>query len=220
LKEFSKTVDLSSTLRYHSLEMKGAKRGGSAERKNDSDDEETGPMDATKSQKRTGKPLPPLFPKHPKLPPPAELDEKDGNLVQLASYMRAYTRSTPYQVSAEKRRSYIERYQDRWDRRSDKTDIYSYIEPFISLLPEECVVGKAKRKWHAQTRGVDIDHPDVTELFGPLEDEEDGEEQSREDDEDESVEGENDLEDDDLEFEKMSDDESYGEDDGPDEATY
>ena len=130
--------------------------------------------------------------------------------------MRAYTRSTPYQVSAEKRRSYIERYQDRWDRRSDKTDIYSYIEPFISLLPEECVVGKAKRKWHAQTRGVDIDHPDVTELFGPLEDEEDGEEQSREDDEDESVEGENDLEDDDLEFEKMSDDESYGEDDGPD----
>ena len=62
LKEFSKTVDLSSTLRYHSLEMKGAKRGGSAERKNDSDDEETGPMDATKSQKRTGKPLPPLFP--------------------------------------------------------------------------------------------------------------------------------------------------------------
>lgn len=148
-----------------------------------------------------------------------ELDEREANLVQLSSYMRAYTRSTPYCVSARKKASYIERYQDKYEPPQPVIPLYAYIEPFIVLLPEECVVGKAKRKWKAAKRTLDAENPDAAELYGESEDEEDGEEKSKDED-GESIEGEDEENEDDYEFEHFSDDEAGDDDDGPDGTPY
>jgi hypothetical protein len=153
---------------------------------------------------------------HPKLPSPAELDDKEADLVKIASYLRAYAKTTPCYISAGKKRDYIERFQDRYTAPAPKMPLYTYIDPFIQLLPEELVTGKAKRRWIASKRAKDADHPDGAELFGDSEEEE-GEEGSQKGEDDELLEGdENNELDDEMEYEVFSDDEAMDEDDGPD----
>ena len=195
--------------------MSAGGRGGG--RDNHSDDERADP---TKMIKREGKPLPPTFPPHPKLPPPAELDDKELNIVTRGSEIRTFVHGSPYYIVVEKKLSYIERYQDRYNVPTYKMPLYRFIDSFIKLFPEEIVTGKAKRRWTAARRAKDIAHPDAAELFGES-DEEDGEEGS-EKDEDDLFGSEDDAEQDedgDYAYNDFSDDDDGGDggDGGDDE---
>jgi len=134
--------------------------------------------------------------------------------VAYAAHMRAYTRTTPCFISAGKKRSTIERYQDRYHQHAHKPSLYQYIDAFISLLPEELVTGKAKRRWIASKRELASDHPDAAELYGES-DEEEAEEGSQQGEDEDLLEADDEgVMDDEVEYEVFSDDDAGDDDDG------
>lgn len=152
------------------------------------------------------------------MPPPMELDDREYKMVDKMRELRAYTRQSPCYIEKDKRTTYIERYQDRYNPSAPKIPLYRYIEPYIDLLPEELVTGKAKRLWRASKRSVDTSHPDATELFGEP-DEEEGEEESQKDEEEDAIDldEEPDAEDEgDYAYQDFSDDDEAMDADEPD----
>lgn len=129
--------------------------------------------------------------------------------------MRAYTRTTPCFIVPEKKRFNIERFVDRYQPTpAQKPSLYTYIDPFISLLPEECVTGKYKRRWKASKRELASDHPDAAELYGES-DEEEAEEGSQQGEDEDLLEGDDDgVMEDEVEYEVFSDDDAGDDDDG------
>lgn len=137
-------------------------------------------------------------------------------MLSITAFLQYTTRESPFFVASTKKRNYIERYGDRYDQPPPKRSIYSYIESSITLLPEELVTGKAKRRWMAQKRGLANDQVEAAELYGESDEEE--EEKNSEDEED--GEGMNSDDgsgnDDEYEYQAFSDDDAGDEEDGPD----
>lgn len=141
-------------------------------------------------------------------------------MLSITAFLQYTTRESPFFVASTKKRNYIERYTDKYDQQPAKRSIYSYIESSITLLPEELVTGKAKRRWNAQKRALSSDQVEAAELYG----------ESDEEEEEKNSEGEEDAEgmdsddgsgqEDEYEFENFSDDEAGDEDDGPDGTFY
>lgn len=153
---------------------------------------------------------------HPQVPPAAHIGEKENRLLSIAAFLQYTTRESPFFVSSTKKRNYIERYADKYTMPPPKKSIYSYIESSITLLPEELVTGKAKKRWMAQKRAVSSDLPEAGELYGESDEEE--EEKNSEGEEDEEAAGSDDGSgnEDDYEYQAMSDDDAGDDDDGPD----
>lgn len=151
---------------------------------------------------------------HPKIPTIRKSTDALNRALEVTYYIRYSLRDSAYFVAPEKKRNYIERYQDRYDVRPPKKYLYKQIDASIQLLPEELVTGKAKRMWIAQRRGTEKLDGDESESES---DEESGEEKSKAEDDEDGLDLEDDAEDEDeYEYETFSDDDAGDEDDGPD----